>query len=61
MRILRIRFLEFVKNPRDLIAMIEPQEREPLEELVSHLRALLFYVYDARVGIAKVPNCTVSD
>lgn len=62
-------FLEFVKN-RASDRMIEQQEREPLEELVSHIRALSGSdvgapadcdVYDARMGIARSLKATVSE
>jgi hypothetical protein len=54
-------FLEFVKN-RASDPTIEQQEREPLEELVRHIRALSGpEVYDARVGIAASLKATVSE
>jgi hypothetical protein len=54
-------FFEFVKN-RASDPTIEQQEREPLEELVSHIRALSGSdVYDARVGIAASLKTTVSE
>ena len=53
-------FLEFVKN-RASDPTIEQQERESLEELVSHIRALSGSdVYGARVGIAASLKTTVS-
>jgi len=54
-------FLDFVKN-RASDPTIEQQERESLEELVSHIRALSGSdVYDARVGIAASLKATVSE
>jgi hypothetical protein len=54
-------FFEFVKN-RASDPTIEQQEREPPEELVSHIRALSGSdVYDARVGIAASLKTTVSE
>jgi hypothetical protein len=54
-------FLEFVKN-RASDPTIEQQERESLEELVSHIRALSGSdVYGARVGIAASLKTTVSE
>ena len=54
-------FLEFVKN-RASDRMIEQQEREALEELVSHIRALSGSdVYDARMGIARSLKATISE
>jgi hypothetical protein len=54
-------FLEFVKN-RASDPMIEQQEREPVEELVSHIRALSDSdVYNARMGIARSLKATVSE
>jgi hypothetical protein len=54
-------FLEFVKNHASDL-MIERREREPLAELVSHIRALSGAdVYEARMGIAISLNATVSE
>jgi hypothetical protein len=54
-------FFEFVKN-RASDPMIEQQEREPVEELASHIRALSgSNVYDARIGIARSLKATVSE
>jgi hypothetical protein len=42
--------------------MIEQREREPLEELVSHIRDLSGSdVYDARMGIARSLKATISE
>ena len=54
-------FLDFVKN-RASDPAIEQQERESLEELVSHIRALSGSdVYDARMGIARSLKATISE
>lgn len=54
-------FLDFVKNHAS-DPTIGQQERESLEELVSHIRALSGSdVYDARVGIAASLKATVSE
>jgi hypothetical protein len=54
-------FLDFVKN-RASDPAIEQQERESLEELVSHIRALSGSdVCDARVGIAASLKATVCE